>query len=123
MVLGDHGDDLARVAHPDLDSLGGDHDLATLGYSPLHYDGPGWRNRDCCGSPGAAQSVPVGWLDRIWHCPEQHAVMTDHSHLGAVHPQCDPLTGQLEPHVDLSAATLSARTGAQRPPSRNDLPR
>jgi hypothetical protein len=36
MVVRGDGDGLAGVDHADVDSLGGDHDLAALGYSPLH---------------------------------------------------------------------------------------
>jgi hypothetical protein len=36
MVVSGDGDDLAGVDHADLDSLSRYHDLASLGYAPLH---------------------------------------------------------------------------------------
>jgi hypothetical protein len=41
VIVGRDGNGLAGVDHADLDSLSGDHDLAALGYPPLHRDRPG----------------------------------------------------------------------------------
>jgi len=55
VVAGGHGDDLAGVDQADVDALGGDHDLAALGYPPLNRHWPGRRRRAGRGPPGAAQ--------------------------------------------------------------------
>lgn len=59
VVHGDgDGDDLAVVDHADVDSLGGDHDLAALGYSLLHRDWPGWRRLDADSAACSPEPVP-----------------------------------------------------------------
>jgi hypothetical protein len=47
--------------------------------------------------------VPLGWLNRARQGAQEHTVVADDGHLGALHRQGDPLPGQLEADVDLSA--------------------
>lgn len=86
---------LAGVDDADVDALGGDHDGAALRHAALHGHRPGgwWRDGGCPVS--TPQPAPVSGRDRAGQGAQQHPAMADNGHDGAVHPQRDPLPGQL----------------------------
>jgi hypothetical protein len=63
VVVNGDGDDLAGVDQADLDAVGGDHDLAALGYPPLHRYGSGGLRRLGAGAADATQRGPVSNRD------------------------------------------------------------
>jgi hypothetical protein len=63
-----------------------------------------------------AQPVPLAlWHDRARQSAQQCPVVADHRHLCAVHPQRDPLTGQLEADVDLGTGQAHQADGVDHP--------
>jgi hypothetical protein len=64
---------------------------------------PGWRRCVGSGPAGSAQPVPLAGRDGAGHGAQQFAVVADDGHLGAVHPQCDALPGEVVADVELPA--------------------
>jgi len=115
VIAGSNRDDLPGVDHADMDPLRGDHDGAALRYAPLHDDWTGCRRWARGGSSGSAEPVPVTGRDRAWHCAKERAVVADDSHLSAIHPQCDALSGQVEADIDLVSAQTSKSHAVNSP--------
>lgn len=104
MVVGDNGEDLASVDHADVDFW-----VATMIW-------PRCETRRCTitGPGDAGRSVAARLAPRRrYRCPigtghgkstQGRAVVADDGHLGAFHPQRDPLTSQLEADFDLDAS-------------------
>jgi hypothetical protein len=101
IVSGD-GDDLAGVDHADLDSLGGDHDLATLGYPPLHGHG------------AAAVLADDGHLGAVHPQRVCSVTLSSHSMSGRVKHQAKPMckassgTAQLLPFIAVTTFSTAS---------------
>jgi hypothetical protein len=116
VVVGGDGDDLAGVDHADLDALRCHHYLAALGYSPLHCHRATGRGRnDAGGSACTSEPMPVTNEDRAGQNAQQRAIMTDDSHLSALHTQRNPLSGQLEADIELGARQADQPDGIDHP--------
>jgi hypothetical protein len=59
--------------------------------------------------------MPVTNEDRAGQNAQQRAIMTDDSHLSALHTQRDPLSGQLEADIELGARQADQPDGIDHP--------
>src|SRR6266851_2062733 len=73
--------------------------------------GPVRRGRAGSGPAGATQPVPVTGGNRAGQGPQQFPLTADDHHLGAVHPQDDPLPGQPGADADLGACQAGQAGG------------
>ena len=114
VVLADHSGGLARVDHPGVGLLAGDHEPAPAGDPPLHGDGPARLWRPGPGAVSAAQPGPAVHPDRAGQGAQQRPIVAQDSHQRSFHAHGDPLPSQRQPHANLLVAQADQAGGVEQ---------